>query len=123
MATTLASALLYGSGRPQKMRFYELAVAVGVITLGACAGGEKKPADTTHVAVDTSSTTTTTTGSSTTTGAASSTVTMGPITGKTHTVNMVRDAKRYRVEPASVTVKQGDGMKLVVVSGGRHNVA
>src|SRR6266446_1270836 len=105
------------------MRFYELAVAVGVITLGACAGGEKKPADTTHVAVDTSSTTTTTTGSSTTTGAASSTVTMAPVTGKTHTVNMVGDAKGYRFEPAHVTVKQGDGIKFVVVSGGPHNVA
>jgi len=105
------------------MRFYELAVAVGVITLGACAGGEKKPADTTHVAVDTSSTTTTTTGSSTTTGAASSTVTMAPVTGKTHTVNMVGDAKGYRFEPANVTVKQGDGIKFVVVSGGPHNVA
>ncbi len=105
------------------MRFYELAVAVGVITLGACAGGEKKPADTTHVAVDTSSTTTTTTGSSTTTGATGVAVTMAPITGKTHTVNMVGDAKGYRFEPANVTVKQGDGIKFVVVSGGPHNVA
>ncbi len=105
------------------MRFYELAVAVGVITLGACAGGEKKPADTTHVAVDTSSTTTTTTGTSTTTGAASGAVTMAPITGKTQTVNMVGDAKGYRFEPANITVKQGDGIKFVVVSGGPHNVA
>jgi plastocyanin len=105
------------------MRFYELAVAVGVITLGACAGGEKKPADTTHVAVDTSSTTTATTGSSTTTGAATGAVTMAPITGKTQTVNMVGDAKGYRFEPANFTIKQGDGVKFVVVSGGPHNVA
>jgi plastocyanin len=105
------------------MRFYELAVAVGVITLGACAGGEKKPADTTHVAVDTSSTTTATTGSSTTTGAVTGAVTMAPITGKTQTVNMVGDAKGYRFEPANFTIKQGDGVKFVVVSGGPHNVA
>jgi plastocyanin len=105
------------------MRFYELAVAVGVITLGACAGGEKKPADTTHVAVDTSSTTTATTSSSTTTGVTGGAVTMAPITGKTHTVNMVGDAKGYRFEPANVTVKQGDGIKFVVVTGGPHNVA
>jgi len=106
------------------MRFYELAVAVGVITLGACAGGEKKPADTTHVAVDTSSTTTTTTtGSSATTGATGGAATMAPITGKTQTVNMVGDAKGYRFEPANITVKQGDGIKFVVVSGGPHNVA
>jgi plastocyanin len=105
------------------MRFYELAVAVGVITLGACAGGESKPADTTHVAVDTSSTTTTTTGSSATTAATGGAVTMAPITGKTQTVNMVGDAKGYRFEPANITVKQGDGIKFVVVSGGPHNVA
>jgi plastocyanin len=105
------------------MRFYGLAVAVGVITLGACAGGEKKPADTTHVAVDTSSTTTTTTGSSTTTAATGGAVTMAPITGTTKTVNMVGDAKGYRFEPANFTIKQGDGVKFVVVSGGPHNVA
>jgi plastocyanin len=104
------------------MRFYGFAVAVGVLLLGACAGGEKKPADTTHVAVDTSaaSTTTTTPGTSTTpSGAAAS----APITGTTKTVNMVGDAKGYRFEPANFTVKQGDGVKFVVVSGGPHNVA
>jgi plastocyanin len=108
------------------MRFYGFAVAVGVFTLGACAGGEKNPADTTHVAVDTTTaaTTTTTSGaSSTTTGATGGAVTAAPITGKTHTVNMVGDAKGYRFEPANVTVKQGDGIKFVVVSGGPHNVA
>jgi plastocyanin len=105
------------------MRFYELAVAVGVISLGACAGGEKKPADTTHVAVDTSSTTTTTTGSSATTGATGGAVAMAPITGKTQTVNMVGDTKGYRFEPATISIKQGDGIKFVVVSGGPHNVA
>jgi plastocyanin len=106
------------------MRFYGLAVAVGVITLGACAGGEKKPADTTHVAVDTNSTTTTTTGSSSaTTGATGGAVAMAPITGTTKTVNMVGDAKGFRFEPANFTIKQGDGVKFVVVSGGPHNVA
>ncbi len=103
------------------MRFNGFAVAVGAIALGACAGGEKKPADTTHVAVDTSAaTTTTTTGSSTTTSGAA---TMAPITGKTHEVKMVGDAKGYRFDPANFTVKQGDGVKFVVVSGGPHNVA
>ena len=104
------------------MRFYGFAVAVGVITLGACAGGEKKPADTTHVAVDTNSTATTTTGTTAaaTTGGA---VAMAPITGATKTVNMVGDAKGYRFEPAEVTIKQGDGIKFVVVTGGPHNVA
>ncbi|HMJ19235.1 MAG TPA: plastocyanin/azurin family copper-binding protein [Gemmatimonadaceae bacterium] len=103
------------------MRFYGFAVAVGAIALGACAGGESKPADTTHVAVDTTAASTTiTTGTGTTTSGAG---TMAPITGKTHEVKMVGDAKGYRFEPANVTVKQGDGIKFVVVSGGPHNVA
>ena len=104
------------------MQFYGFAVAVGVLSLGACAGGEKKPADTTHVAVDTSTsatTTTTTTPATSTSGAAA----MSPITGTTKTVNMVGDAKGYRFEPANFTIKQGDGIKFVVVSGGPHNVA
>jgi plastocyanin len=106
------------------MRFYGFAIAVGVITLGACAGGEKKPADTTHVAVDTSSTTTTTASTSATTPApAGGAVAMAPITGATKTVNMVGDAKGYRFEPANFTIKQGDGVKFVVVSMGPHNVA
>jgi len=110
------------------MRFYGFAVAVGAMTLGACAGGEKQPGDTTHVAVDTSTaatTTTTTTGgaASTTAGTTGGAVAMAPITGTTKTVNMVGDAKGYRFEPANITVKQGDGIKFVVVSGGPHNVA
>lgn len=107
------------------MRFYGFAVAVGVITLGACAGGEKKPGDTTHVAVDTTATATATATTTTTTPSATAggAVSMAPITGKTQEVKMIGDAKGYRFEPANVTVKQGDGIKFVVVSGGPHNVA
>lgn len=105
------------------MRFYGFAVAVGAITLGACAGGEKKPADTTHVAVDTSAATTTTTTTSTTPGTTSGAATMAPITGKVHEVKMLGDAKGYRFDPANFTVKQGDGVRFVVVNGGPHNVA
>jgi plastocyanin len=105
------------------MQFYGFAVAVGVLSLSACAGGEKKPGDTTHVAIDTTAPTTTTTttpGTSTTTPGA---VALAPITGTTKTVNMVGDAKGYRFEPANFTIKQGDGVKFVMVSGGPHNVA
>jgi plastocyanin len=106
------------------MRFYGFAVAVGVLTLGACAGGEKKPTDTTHVAVDTSaSTTTTTTTSTTTPGTTTGAVAPAPITGTMHEVKMIGDAQGYRFDPANFTVKQGDGVKFVVVSGGPHNVA
>jgi plastocyanin len=103
------------------MRFYGFAVAVAAISLGACAGGENKPGDTTHVAVDTTASTTTTTSSSTTTPGGA--VAMAPITGKTIEVKMYGDAKGYRFEPANFTVKQGDGAKFVVVNGGPHNVA
>jgi plastocyanin len=107
------------------MRFYGFVAAVGVIALGACAGGEKNPADTTHVAVDTSaSSASTTTSVATTAGApASGAAAMAPITGTTHEVKMVGDTKGYRFEPANITVKQGDGIKFVVASGGPHNVA
>lgn len=108
------------------MRFYGFAVAIGALTLGACAGGEKPPADTTHVAVDTSATTTTTTtpgGAASTTGTAGGAVAAAPVTGTTKIVNMVGDARGYRFEPANITVKQGDAIKFVVVSGGPHNVA
>jgi plastocyanin len=106
------------------MRFHGFAVAVGVIALSACAGGEKKPADTTHVAVDTStSSASTTTSTTTTTPGTSGAVAAAPITGTTHEVKMIGDAKGYRFEPANLTVKAGDGVKFVVVSGGPHNVA
>lgn len=105
------------------MRFYGFAVAVGAMTLVACAGGEKKPADTTHVAVDTSAAITTTTTTTTTPGTTSGSGTMAPITGKVHEVKMVGDAKGYRFDPANFTVKQGDGVRFVVVNGGPHNVA
>jgi plastocyanin len=48
---------------------------------------------------------------------------MAPITGTTHEVKMLGDAKGYRFEPANVTVKSGDGIKFTVVSGGPHNIA
>jgi len=36
---------------------------------------------------------------------------------------MIGDAKGYRFEPANITVKTGDAVKFVFVSGGPHNVA
>src|SRR3979490_2817220 len=98
------------------MRFHGFVVAVGVMTLGACAGGEKKPADTTHVAVDTSTSSASTTSTTTTTPGASGAVAPAPITGTIHEIKMIGDAKGYRFEPANFTVKAGDGAKFVVVS-------
>jgi plastocyanin len=102
------------------MRFERFAIVAAVITLGACAGGDKKPADTTAVGVDTSAAS----GTASATGTpAASTGTMAPITGTTHEVKMIGDAKGYRFEPANITVKQGDGIKFINIVGGPHNVA
>jgi plastocyanin len=101
------------------MRFERVAMVAAVITLGACAGGDKKPADTTAVAVDTSAAS----GTANTSGTPAATGTMAPITGTTHEVKMIGDAKGYRFEPANITLKQGDGIKFINVVGGPHNVA
>ena len=104
------------------MRFERYANAAAVITQGACAGGDNKPADTTAVGVDTSAATGTGTANASGTPAAG-TGTMAAITGTTHEVKMIGDAKGYRFEPANITVKQGDGVKFTMVTGGPHNVA
>ena len=36
---------------------------------------------------------------------------------------MIGDATGYKFDPANITVKQGDAIKFVMVSGGPHNVA
>lgn len=45
------------------------------------------------------------------------------VTGTTHEIKMIGDEKGYRFEPANLTVKTGDAIKYVFVSGGPHNVA
>jgi len=109
-----------GFGGLLNMRFYGLAVIAGMIGLTACAGGDARPGDTTTaVGVDTSAPATP---SGTVTPAGTPGV-MSPITGTTHEVKMLGDAQGYRFEPANITVKQGDGIKWIMVSGGPHNVA
>src|SRR5688572_14891262 len=109
-----------GFGGLLNMRFYGLTVLAGVVGLAACAGGDARPGDTTAVAIDT---TTAATPAGTNTTASGTAGVMAPITGTTHEVKMLGDAQGYRFEPANITVKQGDGIKFVMVSGGPHNVA
>lgn len=45
-----------------------------------------------------------------------------PITGTTHDIKMVGDASGYKFDPATITIKQGDGLKFTVASGPPHNV-
>jgi plastocyanin len=105
------------------MRFYGLAVMAGIVGLAACAGGDPRPGDTTAIVIDTSAATPAA-GTPTPAGGTPGTPgVMAPITGTTHEVRMLGDAQGYRFEPANITVKQGDGIKFIMVSGGPHNVA
>jgi plastocyanin len=103
------------------MRFIGQALLASVFVLGACAGGEKQAAtDTTSTAEAPAATTPT---DSATPAAGAATGTAAPITGQIHEVKMIGDEKGYRFEPATITIKQGDGIKWINVSGGPHNVA
>lgn len=95
------------------MRFLGMAVVTGAALAFAACGGEK--------AADTPAAET---GSAVAGGMnAAAAMAMMPITGQTHEVKMVGDATTYSYEPAEITIKQGDGIKFVMVSGGPHNVA
>ena len=100
------------------MRFYGLALLTSVAVLGACGGGENKAADTTKAPPTTA---TPAPGAATTPAAGS----VAPIaaTGDTVTVKMLQDDKGYRFDPANITIKSGQPIKFVMVSGGPHNVA
>ena len=110
------------------MRFYGIALLAGAAVLGAC-GGEKQPVADTTAAATTTGAATTTTATTTTPDAsapaagAAGAVAAAPATGTTHEVKMIGDAKGYRFEPADLTIKQGDAVKWIMVSGGPHNVA
>ena len=102
------------------MRFYGLALVASALVLTACSGGDKGRDDST--ATGDSANAMAPAGGTATTAAATG-GTAAPITGKTHEVKMIGDDKGYRFEPADLTIKAGDGVKWVMVSGGPHNVA
>src|SRR5205814_5806195 len=79
-----------------------------------CGGGEKKASDTSTAAAP---------AAGSTSGAATATGTAAPVTGAWHEVKMLGDEKGYRFDPENVTVKAGDGVRWVMISGGPHNVA
>lgn len=99
------------------MLFNRLALVATVITFAACGGGsdsapaaESTPAPASDAAAP---------------AAAPAGDMMGaaPITGTIHEVKMLGDDKGFRFEPAQLTIKAGDGVKFVAVSGFPHNVA
>lgn len=100
------------------MRFKVLAVATSAFALVAC-GGEKKAEETAATPAPEAAAAP----AMEAPAAAAGAVTAAPITGTTHTVNMIGDEKGYRFEPATITIKAGDGIKFIDVKGGPHNVA
>lgn len=100
------------------MRFLGLAVVTGAaIVLGACGGGDKAKSDTAAAAAPAAAAPAPAAAAPAAAGA------MAPITGTTVEVKMIGDGTGYKFEPADITIKAGDGVKFVMVSGGPHNVA
>jgi plastocyanin len=101
------------------MRFNGLALVAGAMAIVACSGGDKNAQQTAATQNDTAAAPATQN-----TGAnAGSTAAMAPVTGKIHEVKMIGDGSTYKFDPANITIKAGDGIKWVMVSGGPHNVA
>jgi plastocyanin len=97
------------------MRFNGFVLVAAMAAVSACSGGGDSAATDTSTAA--------TPGTGATTGAATGTATPAPATGKVHEVRMVGDERGYRYEPADITVKAGDAIKWVTISGPPHNVA
>jgi plastocyanin len=100
------------------MRFLGQALLASVFVLGASAAGYKSANSHTAPAAVASDTAAAAPAASGATAAAAG----APITGTIHEVKMIGDEKGYRYEPADFTIKQGDGVKFIMVSGGPHNV-
>jgi len=106
------------------MRLYGLVLIASATLLGACGGGDKggNTTDTAATATATPPAAGASTAAAPAAGAAGA-ATAAPATGKTVEVKMLGDDKGYRFDPANITVKAGDAIKFVNVSGGPHNVA
>ncbi len=48
---------------------------------------------------------------------------MAPITGTMHIVQMLGDESGYHFEPRDISIKAGDGVTFLMISGAPHNVA
>ncbi|HEY2374808.1 MAG TPA: plastocyanin/azurin family copper-binding protein [Gemmatimonadaceae bacterium] len=99
------------------MKLWTLAVLAIAATIASC-GEMKGSSDSTATAA------TPTPAAATAQSATGETEAPAPITGQTVEVKMLQDAQgNYRYDPADVTIKSGDGVKFIMVSGGSHNVA
>jgi plastocyanin len=109
------------------MRFYGIALLAGATVLGACGGENKSATDSAAMNAAATSTPAPSTAAATpstgTAAPAAGAAAAAPATGTTHEVKMIGDATGYKFVPENVTVKPGDAVKYVMVSGGPHNVA
>ena len=94
------------------MQFKGLALVASAFIFGACGGSDSAPA------ADAAATP-----AADAAAPAAGTVAMAPPTGTTHEIRMVGDEKGYRFEPANLTIKSGDAIKFIAISGFPHNVA
>jgi plastocyanin len=100
------------------MRFIGPALLASAFVLGACSGGDQAASTDSSAAAPATSSAPSAAAPATSTGG----VAAAPITGTTHVVKMVYDGKDYRFDPADITVKEGDGIRFELTSGGPHNV-
>ena len=101
-----------------KVRFGAgMAAALLSLAMIGCGGGEKAPAADTTAKAPAAKAADSTAGAM---GGATASY-MAP-TGKTWEVKMLGDAQGYRFEPKTLTIKQGDAVKFIMVSGGPHDV-
>lgn len=113
------------------MRFIGFTALASALLLGACGGGDKGANADTSAAAATSTTKTDSTstaaqpaaGSTSTAAAGTASATPAPVSGTVHEIKMIGDEKGYRFDPATITIKQGDGLKFINVTGGPHNIA
>ena len=108
------------------MRFHGLALFASAAVLAACGGGDKNTTADSAGSTAAAAPAAAPAAGATTAAAPATTPTAGapaPVTGKTVEVKMIGDDKGYRFEPNDITIKAGDGIKFVRVSGGPHNVA
>ena len=99
------------------MRFNGLVLVATFATLSACGGGGDKAGTDTSAAAQPAAGAPSSAATGTAAGATA------PVTGTWHEVKMLGDEKGYKFEPQDVVVKQGDGVRWIMVSGGPHNVA
>ena len=105
------------------MRYIGLALAASAFVLGACAGGDRANTGDTTIAGAATTDTGAAAGTPATAGTPAASTGGQPATGTRHRVQMVLENGQYKFVPAEISVKAGDAIDFVNVSGGPHNVA